>query len=87
MDYFQQSLVLRQEVGNKYDIAVSLRNIGVIYGNKGDVEQAIEYHQQALKLFREVGNKARIGQCLTNIGMFHAEKANLIAPWNPVSKA
>jgi tetratricopeptide (TPR) repeat protein len=77
MDYFQQSLVLRQELGNKYDIAVSLRNIGVIHGNKGDVEQAIEYHQQALKLFQEVGNKARIGWCLTNIGIFHQGKGEL----------
>jgi tetratricopeptide (TPR) repeat protein len=70
MDYFQQSLALRQEIGNKHDIAVSLRNIGVIHGYKGDVEQAIEYHQQALELFQEVGNKARIGWCLTNIGAY-----------------
>ncbi|MFW9915298.1 MAG: tetratricopeptide repeat protein [Candidatus Thorarchaeota archaeon] len=77
MDYFQQSLAMRQEFGNKNDIAVSLRNIGVIHGNKGDVEQAIEYHQQALKLFQEVGNKARIGRCLTNIGTFHQGKGEL----------
>lgn len=77
MDYFQQSLAVRQELGNKHDIAVSLRNIGVIHSIKGDVEQAIEYHQQALKLFQEVGNKARVGWCLTNIGKFHRIKGEL----------
>ncbi|MFQ5976524.1 MAG: tetratricopeptide repeat protein [Candidatus Heimdallarchaeota archaeon] len=74
MDYFQQSLALRQEINNKHDIAVSLRNVGVIYGHKGDVEQALDYHQQALKLFQEVGNKHRVAWCLTNLCSYQQEK-------------
>ncbi|MFQ5978114.1 MAG: tetratricopeptide repeat protein [Candidatus Heimdallarchaeota archaeon] len=76
MDYFQQSLALRQELGNKHDIAVSLRNIGVIHTYKDDVEQALDYHQQALKLFQEVGNSYRMAWCLTNIGSFHQQKGD-----------
>ncbi|MFQ5980583.1 MAG: tetratricopeptide repeat protein [Candidatus Heimdallarchaeota archaeon] len=72
--YFQQSLTIRQELGTKHDIAVSLRNIGVMHGYKGDVEQALAYHQEALKLFQEVGNKYRVAWCLTNIGGYHQEK-------------
>jgi tetratricopeptide (TPR) repeat protein len=74
MDYFQQSLALRQEINNKHDIAVSLRNVGVIYGHKGDVEQALDYHLQALKLFQEVGNKHRVAWCLTNLCSYQQEK-------------
>ncbi|MFX0115089.1 MAG: tetratricopeptide repeat protein [Candidatus Hodarchaeota archaeon] len=77
MDYFQQSLALRQELGNKHDIAISLRNIGVVHGYKGSLDQALEYHQQALKLFQEVGNKARIAICLTNIGGYLQGKGEL----------
>ncbi|MFQ5980037.1 MAG: tetratricopeptide repeat protein [Candidatus Heimdallarchaeota archaeon] len=75
MEHFQQSLALRQELGNKHDIAVSLRFIGVVHSHKDDVEQFFEYHQQALKLFQEVGNKSRIAHCLTNIGAYYQEKA------------
>ncbi|MFQ5980582.1 MAG: tetratricopeptide repeat protein [Candidatus Heimdallarchaeota archaeon] len=74
LDYFQQSLALRQELGNKHDIAVSLRNVGIFHASKDDVERALDYHQQALKLFQEVGNSYRIALCLTNIGVYHGEK-------------
>ncbi|MFQ5981226.1 MAG: tetratricopeptide repeat protein [Candidatus Heimdallarchaeota archaeon] len=71
MKYFQQSLALRQELGNKHDIAVSLRSIGAMHGAKRDEEQFLEYTQQALKIFQELGNKYRVAWCLTNIGLHH----------------
>ncbi|MFQ5978248.1 MAG: tetratricopeptide repeat protein, partial [Candidatus Heimdallarchaeota archaeon] len=74
LDYFQQSLTLRQELGNKYDIAVSLRHIGVCQGIKGDEEQALELHQQALQVFQELGAKSRAAHCLTNIGVYYQMK-------------
>ncbi|MFQ5981219.1 MAG: tetratricopeptide repeat protein [Candidatus Heimdallarchaeota archaeon] len=77
LEYFQQSLALRQKLGNKHDIAVSLRNIGVAYFEKGDIALGIEYHQQALKLFREVGNKYRIAWCLINIGGMSSNKGDM----------
>ncbi|MFQ5978348.1 MAG: tetratricopeptide repeat protein [Candidatus Heimdallarchaeota archaeon] len=77
MDYFQQSLALRQKLGNKHDIAVSLRTIGVIHGFKGNWDQAIDFHRQALKIFQEVGNKYRIGWCLRNIGGICGAKGEL----------
>jgi tetratricopeptide (TPR) repeat protein len=77
MDYFRQSLALRRELGNSHDIAMSLRNIGVMHSYKGNWDQGIDYHQQALKIFQEVGNKFRIALCLTNIGSFCSSKGEL----------
>lgn len=75
--YFEQSLALRQEHGNKYEIAISLQNIGLVCLTKGDLESGLEYHQQALKTFQEVGNKFRLGWCLANIGEIYEARGDL----------
>ncbi|MHA2232493.1 MAG: tetratricopeptide repeat protein, partial [Candidatus Hodarchaeales archaeon] len=75
--YFEQSLALRQEQGNKHDIAISLQNVGLVHLLKGEIAQGLEYHQQALKLFREVGNKYRLGWCLMNIGEIYETQGEL----------
>lgn len=76
MEYFEQSLVQRQEIGNKHDIAVSLQNIGVMHDYKGNKDKALEYHERALKIFQEIGNKYRLAWCLTNTGAGYAERGN-----------
>ncbi|MHA2231934.1 MAG: tetratricopeptide repeat protein [Candidatus Hodarchaeales archaeon] len=76
MEYSQQSLALRQELGNKHDIAVSLQNIGVMHDYKGNKDKAIEHHERALKLFQEIGNKHRLAWCLTNTGGLYANEGN-----------
>jgi tetratricopeptide (TPR) repeat protein len=77
MDYFEQSLAMRQEHGNKHAIAISLQNVGIIHFFKGNVAQGLDYHQQALKLFQKVGNKYRLGWCLANIGEIYAAQGEL----------
>ncbi|MFX0114154.1 MAG: tetratricopeptide repeat protein [Candidatus Hodarchaeota archaeon] len=74
MDYLQQSLALRQELGNKHAIAVSLQSIGTIHNYNSDGDQALDYTQQALRLFQEVGDKYRVGWCSTNIGVVFRSK-------------
>ncbi|MFQ5979232.1 MAG: tetratricopeptide repeat protein [Candidatus Heimdallarchaeota archaeon] len=76
MEYFEQSLAIRQEMGNKHDVAVSLQNIGVMHDYKGNKDKSIEYHERALKLFREIGNKSRLAWCLTNTGGLYANEGN-----------
>lgn len=76
MDCFQQSLVKRQELDKKHDIAVALQNIGLSHYSKNEFDLAADYYQRALKLFQEVGNKYRLGWCLTNISGFYSDKGS-----------
>lgn len=77
LEHFEQSLALRQKLGNKHDIAVSLQNVGLIHFFKGDVDQALEYAQQVLRLFQEAGNNYRLAWCLTNFGVLYRTKGEL----------
>ncbi|MFX0066062.1 MAG: tetratricopeptide repeat protein [Candidatus Hermodarchaeota archaeon] len=77
LEYHQQSLALRREVGKKEEIAASLNNIGIIYWQKGELNQALEHYQQCLVIFKELGNTQHIAASLTNIGTIYYHQGDL----------
>ncbi|MGL5063382.1 MAG: tetratricopeptide repeat protein, partial [Microcoleus sp.] len=54
--YYQQSLNIHRNTGNRYGEADSLNNLGNIYNSLGEYSQAINYHQQSLNIQRDIGN-------------------------------
>ena len=61
LEYYGQALSIRREVGARAGQAVTLSNIGAVYGDLGEVlQRALEYYGQALPIQREVG--ARLGR-------------------------
>ncbi|MFX0062406.1 MAG: tetratricopeptide repeat protein [Candidatus Hermodarchaeota archaeon] len=74
LQYYQQSLALFEELGNKQDIAYSLNNIGKVYWHIGDFDRVLDYYQQSLALFEELGNKKDIAGSFHNIGVIYWRK-------------
>lgn len=56
IEYFNQSLLVKEDVGNPIDIAFSFNNLGSIYYEKGDLEEAKSLLERSLMLFRDRGN-------------------------------
>lgn len=77
LEFLQQSLALRKELGHKQDIATAFNNIGIIYWYKGDFNRALECYQQSLLLREEIGNKQDIAASLNNIGAIYGRKGEL----------
>ncbi|MFX0113370.1 MAG: tetratricopeptide repeat protein [Candidatus Hodarchaeota archaeon] len=77
LEHFQQSLGMRQALGLKHDIAVSVLNIGAVHSSNSNFDLALEYTQQALNSFQEIGNKFRSAWCLANIGYVYYFKGDL----------
>ncbi|MFX0115967.1 MAG: tetratricopeptide repeat protein [Candidatus Hodarchaeota archaeon] len=75
--FFQQSLTLREEVGNPADIAASLHNLGLIHFGHGDLDQAEEFFQRSLTLREEVGNPSDIAASLNNLGELYRQRGEL----------
>ncbi|MGB3535671.1 MAG: CHAT domain-containing tetratricopeptide repeat protein, partial [Microcoleaceae cyanobacterium] len=71
LDFYNQSLRLRREVGDKAGEATTLNNIGAVYDALGDKQQALEKYNQSLPLRREVGDKAGEATTLNNIGFVY----------------
>ncbi|MFX0204990.1 MAG: tetratricopeptide repeat protein, partial [Candidatus Hodarchaeota archaeon] len=53
-----------------------LKNKGIIYWYKGDLDQALKYHQQDLEINKELGDKQGISDSFNNLGLVHWSKGN-----------
>jgi len=72
MRLYEQALQISREVSDRAGEGVTLNNLGRVYSDLGDKQQAFDYYQQALQIRREVGD--RVGEAITlhNIGMIYA---------------
>lgn len=73
---FQESLTMREKLGDQRDIAICLNNIGTIYTYTGDLDLALETHQKALDIRQKLGNPLDIGSSLGNIADVYGYKGN-----------
>lgn len=69
LQYFQQSLVIRQEIGDLGGEAAMLNNISQVYSGKNDDESALLYLQQSFEVFEKAGDVP--GTCAALINMGH----------------
>jgi tetratricopeptide (TPR) repeat protein len=49
LEYYQKSLKIEEESGNKRGIGINLNNIGGIYSEQGNYPLALDYFQKSLK--------------------------------------
>ncbi|MEG4442474.1 CHAT domain-containing protein [Microcoleus sp. AT9_B5] len=66
--YYQQSLDIHRDTGNRYGEANSLNNIGNFYRLRGEYSQAIDYYQQSLNIQRGIGNRSGEADSLNALG-------------------
>lgn len=58
-------------LGDKYQEAIALNEIGVIYNSLGQIKKAMELIDQALALRREVGDRSGESSSLNNLGAMY----------------
>ncbi len=75
--FFQQSLVMRKEIGNQQDIAGSLNNIGNLYRTKGELDTALKYLEQSMEIAKKMNNQPLFAFTLNNIGKIYGMKGEL----------
>lgn len=71
-----QSLEIRKDIGNDYDLAFTLRTLGWLYFDIGYFDKALEYHTETLKIHEKIGDKQRIAYSYNSIGLIHERKGN-----------
>lgn len=68
LEYYIESLKIREEIQHNEGIATSLLNIGSIYDRQEDYKKAIEYYSKAHKIYKKIDNSNGVGMCINNIG-------------------
>ncbi|QFS48567.1 tetratricopeptide repeat protein [Nostoc sphaeroides] len=68
IEFYQQSLEISREIGDRNGEGSSLGNLGIAYNSLGEYQRAIEFHQQSLEIFREIGDRNGEGSSFNNLG-------------------
>ncbi|MBD2179612.1 tetratricopeptide repeat protein [Planktothrix sp. FACHB-1355] len=66
--YFQQSLAICREIGDRQGEANCLNNIGNSYQSLGQFEKAIAFHEQSLAIYREIKDRQGEANSLESLG-------------------
>ena len=77
LEWYNKSLKINEEIGNKYGIANSINNIGRIYTIQGDMRKAIEYYEKSLKIQNEIGDKQGASISINNIGLIYNNQGDI----------
>ncbi len=77
LEYYEKSMKIQEEIGDKSGLANSLNNIGFIYKQRGDVKKALGYWNKSLKIRQEINDKAGIANSLNNLGLIYRQQGDI----------
>ena len=66
---YEQSLRIKEELGNRASIATTHHHLGILAQARGDYDTAHTRYQQALRIEEELGNRAGIATTHHNLGI------------------
>jgi len=68
IDYYERSLKIAKQIGDKPGEGAAYCNLGCAYYSLGDFKKAIDYHKRDLKITKELGNRTEEGSIYGNLG-------------------
>jgi ATP/maltotriose-dependent transcriptional regulator MalT len=74
MDYYNQSLSLKIELGDSAAFASIYHNLGILSFNLNDLELSNSYFIQSLEISRKLGSSEKIVRTLSNLGRNNIER-------------
>src|SRR4030095_10126722 len=77
LEFYTQALALHKVVGNRRGEALTLSNLGSVYGRMREHQKAIDSFPQALALARSVSNRRSEAAVLYGIARVEGERGNL----------
>ncbi len=84
LHYYQQSLQIQQDIGDKAGEGATLNNISQVYHTRGDFDTALQYLQQSLQIRQDIGDVAGLCTTLFNMGHIHwenEEEQDAVSAW------
>ncbi len=74
--YLSEALKIREQLGRKNEIGITLTNIAKLLYNINDFEASLEHYNKALAIFRQIGDLSGVSNCLSNIGIIYSDKGD-----------
>ncbi len=67
--FWEESLRIYREIGDRLGEANSLGNLGIAYANLGQYQKAIDFYKQTLEIAIEIGDRPGEAYSLVNLGL------------------
>ena len=77
LEFLEQSLAIRKEIGDKSGMGTTLNNISSIFQRRGDYDKALEFLEQSLAIRKEIGDKSGMIPTLHNMAMISLNKKDI----------
>jgi DNA-binding SARP family transcriptional activator/Flp pilus assembly protein TadD len=69
IEHFQQSLTLKEGIGDTQGRATLYNNLGVVHYYRGDYDRAYEYYQRSFEIKKKIGDIYGLAISRTNLGL------------------
>jgi len=69
--FYEQSLEIERDIGNRGGEAISLNNLGTAYYSLGRHTEAIAFYEQSLEIRRDIGNRGGEAKSLMALGSLY----------------
>jgi tetratricopeptide (TPR) repeat protein len=77
LDYAQQSIEIKREIGDRQGEAASLHQMSIIYQTLGDLNQALKLSQDSIEIKREIGDRQGEAASLHQMSMIYQTLGDL----------
>ncbi|WP_340641209.1 tetratricopeptide repeat protein [Nostoc cycadae] len=77
MALFNLSLEINERIGNVQGKTATLHQLGILYANKGEVDEAIALFNQSLEITESIGNVQTKAATLHQLGILYANKGEV----------
>jgi transcriptional regulator with XRE-family HTH domain len=75
----EESLLIGQEVGDRWTVAASLANLGHVSRAQGDLAAARIRYEESLVNFRQIGDRTSVAYALAHLGMLALDEGEVRA--------
>lgn len=75
--YWERSLKISEEIGNKLEAAYTLGSIAYVYTTQHDYQKAIDIYLRNLDFYLKIGHKAKIADMYNNLGVMNRQLGNV----------
>lgn len=65
---YQKSIAVKKRLGDRKGIAITLHNIGLIFFNRSDYQQALDYERRAYDIFKSLEHQLGMAETLNSTG-------------------
>jgi len=74
--FHENALALRQQLGSKLEVALSLNNLGTVEIEQGNTGRAVKLLEESYRLAKEADNQGLAGRTLNNLGLLALQQRN-----------